>query len=105
MTEKSASDKGYKVKVGKFPFMAIGKAVATNETEGFVKVVMDSATEEILGVHVIHAEATELIGEATVIRSHEGTASSVLNTIHAHPTLSEAIMEAMGDALGRAIHI
>jgi len=105
MTEKAANEKGYKVKIGRFPFMAIGKAVAINETEGFVKVVMDQETEEILGVHVIHAEATEMIGEAAVIRSHEGVASSVLNTIHAHPTLSEAVMEAMGDALGRAIHI
>ena len=79
--------------------------MAINETDGFCKVVMDSATEEILGVHIIHAEATEMIGEAAVIRSHEGVASSVFDTIHAHPTLSEAVMEAMGDALGRAIHI
>ena len=105
MTEKQATEKGYKVRVGRFPFLAIGKAVAINETEGFVKVVMDATTEEILGIHIIHAEATELIGEAAVIRSHEGVATSVLNTMHAHPTLSEAIMEAMGDALGRAIHI
>ena len=70
-----------------------------------VKVVIDSDLEEILGVHIVHAEATELIGEASIIKTHEGTASSVLNTIHAHPTLSEAIMEAMGDALGRPIHI
>jgi dihydrolipoamide dehydrogenase len=93
------------VKIGKFPFSAIGKAVATNETEGFVKIVMDKKTEEILGIHIVHAEASELIGEGAVIKSHEGIASSVLNTVHAHPTLSEALMEAMGDALGRAIHI
>jgi len=105
LTEKQANEKGYKVKVGKFPFLASGKAVAINETEGFCKVVIDSVTEEILGVHIIHAEATEMIGEAAVIRSHEGVATSVFNTMHAHPTLSEALMEAMGDALGRAIHI
>lgn len=105
LTEKAARDKGYAVKVGKFPFMASGKAVAIGDTDGMVKVVIDQNTEEVLGVHIIHAEATELIGEASVIRSHEGIASSVFNTVHAHPTLSEALMEAMGDALGRAIHI
>ena len=105
MTEAKAIAAGRKVKVGRFPFTASGKAVATNETEGFVKVVIDSEIEEILGIHIIHAEATELIGEAAVIHSHEGIASSVFNTVHAHPTLSEAVMEAMGDALGRAIHI
>ncbi|MFN8391034.1 MAG: dihydrolipoyl dehydrogenase [Bdellovibrionota bacterium] len=105
MTEQKAIASGRKVKVGRFPFTASGKAVATNETEGFVKVVIDAEIEEILGVHIIHAEATEMIGEASVIHSHEGIASSVFNTVHAHPTLSEAVMEAMGDALGRAIHI
>lgn len=104
-TEKAAIDAGYRVKVGRFPFSASGKAVATNETDGFVKVVTDQTVGEILGIHIIHPEATELIGEGSVIRSHEGIAASVFNTIHAHPTLSEAIMEAMGDALGRAIHI
>ena len=105
LSEENAKAAGYEIKVGKFPFMASGKAVAINETEGFVKVVIEATTEEILGVHIIHAEATELIGEASVIKTHEGIASSVLNTIHAHPTLSEAVMEAMGDALGRAVHI
>ena len=105
MTETDAKQTGRNIKVGKFPFSAIGKAVATNETDGFVKVVIDADIEEVLGVHIIHPEATELIGEASVIRSHEGIASSVLDTVHAHPTLSEAVMEAMGDALGRAIHI
>jgi dihydrolipoamide dehydrogenase len=105
MTEKAAREAGYKIRVGKFPFTASGKAVAINETDGFTKVIIDETTEEVLGVHIIHPEATELIGEASVIRSHEGVASSVLNTVHAHPTLSEALMEAMGDALGRAIHI
>ncbi len=105
LTEKAAKDAGYDTRVGRFPFTASGKAVATNETEGFVKVVIDAKVQEVLGVHIIHPEATELIGEAAIINSHEGIASSVFNTIHAHPTLAEAIMEAMGDAIGRAIHI
>ena len=105
MSEKAARDAGYKVKVGKFPFTASGKAVATGETEGMVKVVVDETVGEILGVHILHSEATELIGEASVIHSHEGIAASVFNTVHAHPTLSEALMEAMGDAMGRAVHI
>lgn len=105
MTEEVAKKSGIEIKIGKFPFSASGKAVAINETDGFAKVIIDAQTEEVLGVHIIHPEATELIGEASVIKSHEGVATSVFNTIHAHPTLSEAVMEAMGDALGRAIHI
>lgn len=105
ITEKVAKERGLKYKVGKFPFAASGKAVATNETEGFVKVIIDPEVEEILGVHIIHPEATELIAEATIAKSHEATASSIFSTVHAHPTLSEAVMEAMGDALGRPIHI
>lgn len=105
LTEAKATASGRKIRVGRFPFSASGKAVATNETDGFVKVVIDAELEEILGVHIIHSEATELIGEASVALSHEAIASSIFNTVHAHPTLSEAVMEAMGDALGRAIHI
>lgn len=105
LNEKTAKEAGYQIKIGRFPFLASGKAVAVAETEGMVKVIVDQNTEEVLGVHIVHAEATELIGEASIIKSHEGIASSVFNTIHAHPTLSEAVMEAMGDALGRAIHI
>ena len=70
-----------------------------------MKVVTDEKTGEVLGVHILHAEATELIAEASIIKSHEGITSSVFNTVHAHPTLSEALMEAMGDAMGRPIHI
>ncbi len=105
LTEEKARELGYDVKIGKFPFSALGKAIATNETEGLVKVVIDAKVEEILGIHICHAEASELINEGSIIQSHEGIASSVANTIHAHPTVSEAIMEAMGDALGRGIHI
>ena len=105
LTEQKAKEEGRNVRIGKFPFSASGKAVAANETDGFLKVVVDGSTEEVLGVHILHPEATELIAEASVIRSHEGTATSVANTIHAHPTLSEAMMEAMMNALGRSIHI
>ena len=105
MTEKAATEAGLEVSVGKFPFQACGKAVAINETEGLVKVVIDKNTEEILGVHIVHAEATELIAEAGIARSHEAIASSVLETVHAHPTLSETVMEAMAAALGKPIHI
>ncbi len=104
-TEEKARAEGFDIKIGKFPFTASGKAVATNETDGFTKVIIDAKTEEVLGVHIIHPEATELIAEASIVKSHEGTASSVANTIHAHPTLSEAVMEAMADALDKAIHI
>lgn len=104
LTEKAAKEEGYSVKIGKFPFTASGKAVAIGETEGMVKTVIDEQTGEILGVHILHAEATELIGEAAIIRTHEGIAESVFHTVHAHPTLSEAVMESMGAALGRPIH-
>lgn len=105
LSEKKAKDEGRSIKIGRFPFSASGKAVAIGEAEGFVKIIIDARTEEVLGLHLIHPEATELIGEAAIIRSHEGTASSVAATIHAHPTLSEAIMEAAANALGKAIHI
>ncbi len=105
LTEKAAIEAGRTVKTGNFPFTASGKAVAIAETEGMVKVVVDAELEEILGVHIVHAEATELIAEATLAKTHEATASSILETVHAHPTLSEAVMEAMGAALGKPIHI
>jgi dihydrolipoamide dehydrogenase len=104
LTEKAAKEKGLKYKVGKVPFAAIGKAVAIGEPDGMIKVIIDQEVGEVLGVHIVHSEATELITEAAIIRSHEGIASSVLETIHPHPTLSEAVMEAMAVALGRPIN-
>ena len=104
LTERAAKEKGLKVKISKMPFSAIGKAIAIGEPEGFIKVITDAEVGEVLGVHILHSEATELISEAAIIRSHEGIAASVLETIHPHPTLSESVMEAMALALGRPIN-
>lgn len=104
LTEKACKDKGLKYKIGKIPFSAIGKAVATGEADGMIKVIISEDIGEVLGVHILHAEATELITEAAIIRSHEGIAASVVDTVHPHPTLSEAMMEAMALAMGRPIN-
>ncbi|MBX7145082.1 MAG: dihydrolipoyl dehydrogenase [Oligoflexia bacterium] len=104
LTENQAKEKGLKYKVGKIPFSAIGKAIAIGEPDGMIKVIIDEELGEVIGVHILHAEATELITEAAIIRSHEGIASSVLDTIHPHPTLSESIAEAMALAMGRPIN-
>ena len=105
LTEAKAKDGGREVAIGKFPFTANGKAVALGETEGFVKVVADKKTGEILGVHIIGPEATEMIHEFAVGRTLEATVDEIMHTIHAHPTLSEAALEATLAALGQAIHI
>jgi dihydrolipoamide dehydrogenase len=105
LTERAAREKGLDVKVGKFPFTASGKAVASAETEGFVKVVTDAKTGEIYGAHIIGADATELIGEYGLAIDLEASAEEVHQSIHAHPTLSEAVMEASAASLGEAIHI
>ena len=105
LTEKAARDKGLDIKVGKFPFTASGKAVASADTEGFVKVVTDAKTGEIYGAHIIGSEATELIAEYGLAIELEATVDEVHQTIHAHPTLSEAVMEAAAASTGSAIHI
>ncbi len=105
ITEKSALEAGYEIKIGKFPFRGLGKAMATGETDGFVKVIYDAKYGEMLGCHIIGAEATNLITEAAIARKLETTYHEILKTIHPHPTLSEAIMEATADAYGEAIHI
>jgi dihydrolipoamide dehydrogenase len=105
LTEAKAKEAGREVAVGKFPFTASGKAVALAETEGFVKVVADKKTGEILGAHIIGPEATEMIHEFAVGRTLEATVDEIMHTIHAHPTLSEAALEATLAALGQAIHI
>jgi len=105
LTEAKAKEKGYEIKVGKFPFMASGKAFAIGEREGFVKMIFDAKYGEILGAHIIGSEATEMIAEVTLARSLGATGESIIKTIHAHPTLSESIMEAAAQAYGEAIHI
>ena len=105
VTESAARASGREITVGKFPFTASGKAVALGETDGFVKVVADKTTGEILGAHIVGPEATELIHEFAVGRTLEATLEELIHTIHAHPTLSEASLEATLAALGHAIHI
>ncbi len=105
LTEKQALDKGFDIKVGRFPFRADGKAVSMGDSEGFVKIIFDARRRTILGCHIIGPEATELIMEVVTARSSETTVDEFLRIIHAHPTLSEAIFEAAEDAFGKAIHI
>ena len=105
LTEKAAIEQGFKIKVGKFPLRALGKAVAIGQTDGFVKIIFDDKYGELLGCHIIGANATDLISEISLARDLETTYNEIINSIHPHPTLSEAIMEATADALGEAIHI
>ncbi|MBL9194528.1 MAG: dihydrolipoyl dehydrogenase [Opitutaceae bacterium] len=105
LTERAAKEKKLDVKIGKFPFTASGKAVASAESEGFVKVISDAKTGEIYGAHIIGNEATELIAEYGLAIELEASVEEVHQTIHAHPTLSEAIMEAAAATSGEAIHI
>jgi len=105
MTEVKARENGYELKIGKFPFMASGKAFAVGEREGFVKLIFDAKYGELLGAHIIGPEATELIAELTLAKSMEATFETIIKTVHAHPTLSESIMEAAANAYGESIHI
>ncbi|MCZ6872922.1 MAG: dihydrolipoyl dehydrogenase [bacterium] len=104
LSEQAARQAGRTIRVGRFPFMANGKALAVGEREGFVKVIFDAETDELLGAHIIGAEATDLIAEVGIARTLETTHDEILKTVHAHPTLSEAIREAVGDAYDEAIH-
>ncbi len=105
LTEAKAREQGYDVKVGKFPFSASGKARILGEEEGFVKIVSESKYDEILGVHIIGPHATELIAEACVAMQLESTAEELGRTMHAHPTVSETVMEAAEGVHGLAVHI
>src|SRR4051812_13438365 len=105
LTEKAAKEKKLDYKVGKFPFTASGKAVASADSEGFVKVISDASTGEIYGAHIIGSDATELIAEYGLAMELEATVEEIHQTIHAHPTLSEAVMEAAAATTGEAIHI
>ena len=104
-TEKQAIDNGYEIKVGKFPFSASGKAQASGKSEGFVKVIFDSKYGEWLGCHMIGAGVTDMIAEAVLGRKLETTGHEVLKAIHPHPTMSEAVMEAVADAYDEVIHL
>ena len=105
MTEAQVKEKKIDYKVGKFPYSANGRARTSGETEGFVKIIRDAKYGEILGAHIVGAHATELIHELAVARENEFTVEEIELAIHAHPTLSESIAEAVLDSLGRAIHI
>tara|TARA_B110000977_G_C11090786_1_gene496800 strand:+ start:6733 stop:8124 length:1392 start_codon:yes stop_codon:yes gene_type:complete len=105
LTEQQAIDKGLDIKVGKFPFTASGKAVASGTPEGFVKVIFDAKYGEWLGCHMIGAGVTDMIAEAVVARKLETTGHEILKTIHPHPTMSEAVMEAVAAAYDEVIHI
>ena len=104
-TEEKAKAAGYEVKVGKFPFVASGKATAAGATEGFVKVIYDAKYGELLGAHMIGLNVTDMIAEAVVARKLETTAHEILNAVHPHPTMSEAFKEATAAAYGEAIDI
>jgi len=105
LTENQAIDQGFDIKIGKFPFSASGKASASGNKDGFVKVIFDSKYGEWLGCHMIGAGVTDLIAEAVLGRKLETTGQEVLKTIHPHPTMSEAIMEAAADAYDEVIHL
>ena len=105
LTEEKCKEQGLEYKVGKFPFTASGKAVAAGEPDGMVKIIFGKKYGEILGAHIVGSEATEMIAELALAKSMEATMEDIHHCIHAHPTLSEAIMEAAGAAEGLAIHI
>jgi dihydrolipoamide dehydrogenase len=105
LTERAVKEKGVEYKIGKFPFTALGKARAIGHTDGFVKLIYDAKYGELLGAHIIGSEATEMLEELVIARSHGATAESILKTVHPHPTLGEAVMEATSVALDEAIHL
>ena len=105
LTEKKAIEAGYEIKVGKFPFSASGKAQAGGTPDGFVKVIFDAKYGEWLGCHMIGAGVTDMIAEAVVARKLETTGYEILKAVHPHPTMSEAVMEAVADAYGEVIHL
>ena len=105
LTEEKAIEQGYAIKVGKFPFSASGKAKAAGAADGFVKVIFDEKYGEWLGCHMIGAGVTDMIAEAVVARKLETTGHEILKAIHPHPTMSEAVMEAVADAYGEVIHL
>jgi dihydrolipoamide dehydrogenase len=104
-TEEQAREKGFEIQIGTFPFLANGKALGLGDRDGFVKIVSDAVTGELLGAHLVGPDVTELLPELTLARAQELTAAEIGRNVHAHPTLSEAIMEAAHAVEGHAIHI
>ncbi len=105
LSEQQASEQGHQIKVGRFPFSATSKATIAGERDGFVKIVTDDRTGEILGIHMIGPDVTELLAEGVAARYLEGTVMELGSAVHSHPTLSEAVKEAALDALGRVLHV
>ncbi len=105
LTEEKAKQKGLQVKIGRFPFRASGKALGIGETEGLVKLIFDAKYRGLIGAHILGSEATEMIAELGIAKTLETTAEQIIKTVHAHPTLSEAVMEAAANACGQSINI
>lgn len=105
LTEKQAADQGYEVKVGQFPYTASGKATAAGDRDGFVKLIFDAKTDKLLGAHMMGGNVTEMLAEPTLAKTLGITAEQILATVHAHPTMSEAVMEAAEAAMGQAVHL
>jgi dihydrolipoamide dehydrogenase len=105
LTEKAAREAGHDVRIGRFPFLASGRAVASDEPEGFVKLVFEKTHGELLGAHIIGAQATEMIAELVMAKKLEATEEEIVHAMHPHPTYSEAVMEAAGQGLGESVHI
>lgn len=105
LTERAAREAGHEVRIGRFPFLASGRALASDETEGFVKLVFDAKYGELLGAHLIGSQVTELIAELVMAKKLEATEEEIVHAMHPHPTYSEAVMEAAGQGLGESIHI
>jgi dihydrolipoamide dehydrogenase len=105
LTEKAAKEAGYNIKLGKFPFTASGKASAAGAKDGFVKLIFDEKYGELLGAHLIGENVTEMLAGLVVARNMEVTAHELIKSVHPHPTMSEAIMEAAAAAYGEVIHV
>jgi dihydrolipoyl dehydrogenase len=105
LTEKAAREAGHELRIGRFPFIASGRALASDETEGFVKLIFDAKHGELLGAHLLGSQVTELIAELVMAKKLEATEEEIIHAIHPHPTYSEAIMEAAGQAVGESVHI
>jgi dihydrolipoamide dehydrogenase len=105
LTERAAREAGHELRIGKFPFLASGRALASDETEGFVKLIFDAKYGELLGAHLIGSQATELIAELVMAKKLEATEEEIVHAMHPHPTYSEAVMEAAGQGLGESVHI